>query len=83
MTETKILYLLLLIVLLGLIKLMLPHEYHKKLLKFFKGDHAKVKIWLDTPNPAPGIFSPMQMIKLGREKKLMMFIDDALEGNRP
>jgi hypothetical protein len=49
---------------------------------FFK-DEAKTKLWMETKNPLLGEISPIQMIQLGRQEKLLSFINSSLDGNRP
>ena len=61
---------------------MLPHAYYTKILDFFHGDHSKTWAWFNTWNPH--VYDvPMDMIKKGREKKLMAFIDSQLNGWHP
>ena len=45
--------------------------------EFFQDD-VKTKLWLQTPNPMLGNTSPKDMIRVGRYKKLMQFVSDAL-----
>lgn len=47
----------------------------------FKDTH-KVKLWLETPNPNLGDVTPTRMIELGREQKLLQFVQGALAENR-
>lgn len=58
----------------------LPHAYYVKILNFFGRDHSKAWEWFNTFNPSLCAV-PMDMIRKGREKKLMCFIDSSLEGN--
>jgi len=44
---------------------------------FFKNDEQKVAYWLDTINVNLGGLRPIDMIKLGKEKKLLKFIENA------
>ena len=48
----------------------------------FKGDRDKTIQWLMTPNPLLGFISPRDMIKLGRYKKLLKFVYNALSENK-
>lgn len=41
-------------------------------------DDVKTKLWLQTPNPLLGNTSPKDMIRVGRYKKLLQFVTDAL-----
>ncbi len=45
--------------------------------EFFQDD-VKTKLWLQTPNPLLGNTSPKDMIRVGRYKKLLQFVTDAL-----
>lgn len=53
------------------------------LMQHFEGDEAKVAIWLDTKNPLLGGVKPLDMIAVGRGHKLVAFILDCIEGNKP
>jgi hypothetical protein len=48
--------------------------------EFFK-DENKTKMWFATKNPLLGGFKPNDMIKLGRTKKLVQFIETQLAEN--
>jgi uncharacterized protein (DUF2384 family) len=48
---------------------------------FFK-DEAKTMLWFKVPNPMLGDVAPRDMIKVGRFKKLLKFIQTALEEGR-
>jgi hypothetical protein len=48
---------------------------------FFK-DETKTVLWFKVPNPLLGDVAPRDMIKLGRFKKLLKFIQTALEESR-
>ena len=50
-------------------------------LNHFKGDTDKVKLWLNTPNPNLGEVSPNKMIELGREHKLLQFVQAQIKEN--
>jgi len=45
---------------------------------FFK-DETKTMLWFKVPNPMLGDVAPRDMIKVGRFKKLLKFIQSALE----
>lgn len=49
---------------------------------FFK-DVKRTVLWFQTPNPMLGNISPREMIRMGRFKKLWIFIQTALEENNP
>lgn len=48
---------------------------------FFK-DQTKTMLWFKVPNPMLGDVAPRDMIKVGRFKKLLKFIQTALEEGR-
>lgn len=48
----------------------------------FFGDGEKAILWFQTPNPLLGSMTPRDMIRVGRFKKLLKFIQTALEENR-
>jgi|SRR5579871_4339694 len=50
---------------------------------FFKGDVHKTALWFTVQNPLLGNMSPRDMIRFGRYKRLMSFVVNALEENRP
>ncbi len=52
-----------------------------RVLEFFEGDKDKAHNWFATKNPSLGNVSPLEMIKKGREKKLIMFINKSLDEN--
>lgn len=49
--------------------------------EFFEGDQLKTAMWFKTPNPMLGNISPRDMIRYGRYKKLLNFVQSALEEN--
>lgn len=49
--------------------------------EYFGGDAQKTALWFRTPNPMLGGVSPRDMIRLGRYKKLMNFINEARQAN--
>jgi hypothetical protein len=42
----------------------------------------KTQLWFLTPNPQLGSIAPIDMIKMGRERKLLNFVQTALEENK-
>ena len=51
--------------------------------QYFKNEQKTV-LWFKTPNPLLGNITPRDMIRVGRFKKLRLFILDALsENERP
>jgi len=55
----------------------------KLLEEYFKDEPGKVGLWLATPNPLLGDAKPINMIWQGREKKLLKFIENQLDGETP
>ena len=53
----------------------ITHEYLK--------DKDKVILWVESPNPICGGFSPKDMICMGQYKKLVRIVSSYLEGNIP
>ncbi len=49
--------------------------------EFFDGDPLKTALWFKTPNPMLGNLSPRDLIRYGRYKKLLNFVQSALEEN--
>ena len=49
---------------------------------FFK-DNEKTILWFNTPNSFFGEVTPRNMIRIGRSKKLIAFIRNALSENKP
>lgn len=45
--------------------------------EYFDGDAYKTALWFKTPNPMLGDVAPRDMIRLGRYKKLMKFINES------
>jgi hypothetical protein len=60
-----------------------PHAYWLKVLDFFRGDHRKAWVWFNEANSLLGGQKPIDMIRKGRSKKLMAFIDGQLQGWHP
>jgi hypothetical protein len=50
---------------------------------YFRGDASKTALWFNVPNPLLGDMSPKDMIRYGRYKKLLKYIQNALAGNSP
>ncbi|SMC62024.1 hypothetical protein [Polynucleobacter kasalickyi] len=48
----------------------------------FFNDQTKTMLWFKVPNPLLGDVAPRDMIKVGRYKKLLKFIQTALEEGR-
>lgn len=48
---------------------------------FFKDDQEKTLLWFCIANPLLGGMSPSEMIRIGRFKKLLNFIQTALDEN--
>lgn len=54
---------------------MIPQEYFEKVKKYFNGDTKQTWEWFQSLHPRFGMLSPLNMIKLGRESKVIQFID--------
>ena len=50
---------------------------------YFKGDVQKTALWFQLPNPLLGNIAPREMIRYGRYKKLLKFVQSALSGISP
>jgi hypothetical protein len=50
--------------------------------EFFNGDDKKVDAWFATENALLGGWSPQEMIYLGRQEKLLKFIQTSLDENK-
>lgn len=50
--------------------------------EFFSGDQSKTQLWFSTPNPQLGNITPLDMIKIGRVRKLLSFVQTALDQNK-
>jgi uncharacterized protein (DUF2384 family) len=69
----------------------MPEELRERLIEWatainlvanFFGNGEKAILWFQTPNPLLGNMTPRDMIRVGRFKKLLKFIQTALEENR-
>lgn len=70
----------------------MPQELEERLIEwamainlvaeFFK-NQDKTMLWFYTPNPLLGEQTPKDMIRIGRSKKLIRFIRNALSENKP
>jgi hypothetical protein len=49
----------------------------------FKEDREKTRLWFSMPNPLLGGVTPIQMILLGKHKKLIKFIQRSINGEMP
>lgn len=56
-------------------------KIYQLLARFFRWDMGKVNDWLNFPNPLLGDIRPITMIELGREEKLLRFIETQLSEN--
>jgi hypothetical protein len=63
----------------GLATLMIPQEYFAKVKKHFRGDDKKAWLWFQSIHPSFGMLSPLNMIKLKREKTVKEFIDKEMK----
>ena len=55
----------------------------KHVLNYFEGDYEKTLTWFYVNNPGLGGVRPIHMVMTGRAKKLLQFIENALDGNQP
>lgn len=51
-------------------------------LDFFNGNEEKAFVWFDTENPLLGNITPIEMINIGRIKRLRKFIETSLRENK-
>lgn len=58
---------------------MIDQIYYQKVKKHFNGDDKKTWEWFTSLHPRLGMLSPLNAIKLGREKYVMQFIDKEME----
>ena len=57
-------------------------EARTKVFKFFDENEEKYFAWFETPNPLLGGVAPDEMIRCGRVRKLVDFINTSLGENR-
>jgi hypothetical protein len=58
-------------------------QTQKRVMAFFAGNRNKTYLWFVTPNLLLGGWTPQQMIDAGRGKKLLKFVCQQLEENKP
>jgi hypothetical protein len=56
-------------------------EIRRLVLEFFQGDEKKAALWFRSPNPLLGGIVPEKMLVLGREGRLLRFVQDQLADN--
>jgi hypothetical protein len=49
--------------------------------EFFVGDEQKVALWFEIANPMLGNITPSNMIRIGKQKRLLSFVVSAREEN--
>jgi hypothetical protein len=49
----------------------------------FFGDPHKTNLWFSIPNPQLGGIPPVDLVKMGRVRKLLSFVQSALKQNNP
>lgn len=54
---------------------MINQLYYQKVKKHFNGDDKKTWEWFTSLHPRFGMLSPLNAIKLGRENKVIQFIN--------
>lgn len=57
---------------------MIAHQYFVKVKNHFNGDEKKAWEWFKNLHPNFGMLSPLNMIKLGKEKKVIEFIESKM-----
>ena len=62
---------------------MIPQEYFNKIKKFFDGDEEKAWDWFKKPNSRFGMFAPIDLLRLGKEKRVIQMIDNLINGEWP
>lgn len=69
----------------------MPQKLHENLMAWasavtlvanFLEDPQKTVLWFQIPNPLLGNISPKEMIRFGRYKKLLNFIQNSIDENR-
>lgn len=60
----------------------ISHEYFRKMAQYLNSTEKAYR-WFETQNPLLGGLSPMDMIKLGRQNKLKLVIDNMVKGIYP
>ena len=45
-------------------------------------ERVKVDLWMTTPNPLLGNVAPLDMIRKGRGRKLIQFVETSIEENK-
>lgn len=58
---------------------MIPHEYFEKVKKHFNNDDKKAWEWFQSVNMRLGVFTPLNLLKLGKQKKVMDYIDQYMK----
>lgn len=56
-------------------------EIRKTIHKNMGWDRIKVDLWMSTPNPLLGNSVPLEMIRKGRGRKLIRFVETSIEEN--
>lgn len=59
----------------------MAEEVRRLVLEFFQGNEEKTELWFNTPNPLLGGTAPATMIAVGREDRLLRFVQDQLAQN--
>jgi hypothetical protein len=60
---------------------MIPQEYFDKVKIHFNGDDKKTWDWFQAINPHFGMLSPMNLIKLNRNAKVMDYINKEMNSH--
>lgn len=54
---------------------MLKHHYYDIMKRYFNGDDKKTMQWFRTSHSNLGMFSPMDMLKLGKHERVKKLIE--------
>ena len=54
---------------------MIPHDYFTRVKNYFNGDDKRTWDWFQCRNPSLGMFSPLNMLKLGKDREVKTLID--------
>lgn len=61
---------------------MIPQHYFTQVKQHFRGDEKRAWDWFKQINPAFGMLSPMNMLKLGKAARVQEFIDKEMSSCR-
>lgn len=58
---------------------MIPHEYFTRVKNHFNGDDKKAWDWFQKTNSSLGMFSPINMLKLGKNAEVKVLIEKEMK----